>query len=170
MARTCEQPACWGFRGDEVGGGRRNVWPFLGYESQIMLCCHQECQSWVISSTGPGSSLSNTPCVGFASSPVWLSKLPPSVHLPRPPATTSLSLGQLRVDPRLASFHVVVGRLSRNANGSPFQGVRLSSCSEMFSFEQLETKENHRFPFLSDPSWDPDRPEDSDGWERHPPD
>lgn len=111
MARTCEQSACRGFRGDEVGGGRRNVWPFLGCESQTMVCRHQEWQPWVTSSTGPGSSLGHTACVGFASSQVWLSKLPPSVHLPRPPATTSSSLGQLRVRPSLASFHVVVGRL-----------------------------------------------------------
>lgn len=139
-------------------GERRNIWPFFEFQSQIVgLACviTRDSNSRVTFPPllGHEAASASRPCVGFASFQVWLSMLPPLAHLSKPPAPTSSLLALHRVDPSLASFHVVVGGLlSRNPSG------------------QLETKENRRFPFLIDPPWDPVRPEDTDEWERHPPD
>lgn len=156
--------------------GRTNAWPFLGCESQTVgLECHHQGQQFLAhipSCTGPGSSLSNILLCWLYFFPGLAFCVP---SLGSPPQTTCPHNLHHRVfsgRTQLISQFACGGwrALSRSPNASSFQGVRLSICSEMFSFEQLETKENHRCPFLIDPPWGPDRPEDSNEWERHPSD
>lgn len=112
----------------------------------------------------------HTPVLAL-SPPSFYSMPPPFCFLHSLPQTTCPQVLVTRGGPQLRQFPCGCwGAWSRNPIGSSFQGVRLSSCSEVFSLGRLETKANHRLPFFVDSPWDSDRPEDSDEWERHPPD
>lgn len=139
------------------------------------LECHRQGQQFLAhipSCTGPGSNLSNILLCWLY---IFLGLALCLPSLGSPPQTTCLHSLHHRVFSgwtHLISQFACGGcrALSRSPNASSFQRVRLSVFSEIFSFEQLETKENHRCPFLIDPSWGPGRPEDSNEWERHPAD